>query len=138
VANQFTLNTRQKLAFLLIIDSRMNPLRQVNRSPFRMIIGGSGGTGKSHLYDALRAFYQEFEQQAELKFTAPTGIAALNVRGSTTHFETCINTREKTLIAPNSKPAKAMVHRFRQTKTLIIDEFFFMGCGEFEKMSRNL
>ncbi|KAJ6532901.1 hypothetical protein DFH09DRAFT_828431, partial [Mycena vulgaris] len=55
--------------------------------PFRVILGGPGGAEKSHIYDALRAFYKEVEKLAELNFTAPTGVSASNIRGSTVHHE---------------------------------------------------
>ncbi|KIK71597.1 hypothetical protein GYMLUDRAFT_149201, partial [Collybiopsis luxurians FD-317 M1] len=52
--------------------------------PFRIIIAGPGGTGKSHIYDALRSFYNAVNLNHELVFTAPTGVAASNIGASTT------------------------------------------------------
>jgi hypothetical protein len=87
VIEHFTLNPKQKLAFLLKVDNRIRRLDPTTEhKPFCLIIGGSGGTGKSHIYDALRVFY-EVGLLHELTFTAPTGVAASNVRGSTTHSE---------------------------------------------------
>jgi hypothetical protein len=63
-----------------------------DRKPFRILIGCSGGTGKSHVYDALKAFYNEVGILPELNFTAPTGVAASNIHGSTTHQELALQT----------------------------------------------
>ncbi|KAJ7161273.1 hypothetical protein C8R43DRAFT_858244, partial [Mycena crocata] len=81
---KFTLNKKQCLAFFLKVDDRMKCLySNPDRKPFRMIIGGPGGTGKSHIYDALKAFYDEIGRISELNFTAPTGVSASNIHGST-------------------------------------------------------
>ncbi|KAJ7574197.1 hypothetical protein C8J56DRAFT_733304, partial [Mycena floridula] len=86
----FTLNKRQQLAFLLKVDNRMCSEclpQDPDRKPYCLIIDGPGGTGKSHIYDALRAFYSELGILAELTFTAPTDVAASNIEGSTIHSE---------------------------------------------------
>ncbi|KAF9064654.1 hypothetical protein BDP27DRAFT_1230140, partial [Rhodocollybia butyracea] len=83
----FTLNQRQKLAFLLLVNDRMQRLQNPQQEPFHFIVGGPGESGKSHLYDALCAFYMEIGCSMELTFTAPTGVAASNIHGSTIHSE---------------------------------------------------
>ncbi|KAJ7264711.1 hypothetical protein C8J57DRAFT_982715, partial [Mycena rebaudengoi] len=131
VIEHFTLNQKQRLAFLLRVDNRIRRLDPTtDHTPFRLIIGGSGGTGKSHVYDALRAFCDEVGLLYELTFTAPTGVAASNVRGSTTHSEAAIR--------PNSKSLKALAARLEGTATFVIDEGYFLSCGDAEKLSWNL
>ncbi|KAJ6498549.1 hypothetical protein C8R47DRAFT_971703, partial [Mycena vitilis] len=103
-----------------------------------LIIGGPGGTGKSHIYDALKSFYDEVELRPELNFTAPTGVAASNIHGSTVHHELSLRTKYSDLTKNNSEPLKNLVARLQSTRTLIIDEFFFLGCADFEKVSRNI
>ncbi|KAJ7264730.1 hypothetical protein C8J57DRAFT_1069851, partial [Mycena rebaudengoi] len=78
VIEHFTLNPKQKLAFLLRVDNHIRRLDSptAEHKPFRLIIGGSGGTGKSHIYDALQAFYDKVGLLHELTFT---GVAASNV-----------------------------------------------------------
>ena len=49
-------------------------------SPRLLFVTGSAGTGKSTLIDVLRA-----ELDRNLVVVAPTGVAALNVRGQTIH-----------------------------------------------------
>lgn len=108
-----------------------------DRKPFRVILGGPGGAGKSHIYDALRAFYKEIEKLAELNFT-PTGVSASNIHDSTVHHELSLRTPYSTLMKNNSAPLQSLVDRLESTCTLIIDEFFFLGCADFEKISRNI
>ncbi|KAJ7274700.1 hypothetical protein C8J57DRAFT_946934, partial [Mycena rebaudengoi] len=139
VVEHFTLNHKQKLAFLLKVDNRIRRLDPATEhKPFRLIIGGSGGTGKSHIYDALRAFYDEVGLLHELTFTAPTGVAASNVRGSTTHSEGAIRVTSAALAKPNSNSLKALVARLEGKETFVIDEGYFLSCEDAEKLSRNI
>ncbi|KAJ6472604.1 hypothetical protein C8R45DRAFT_772573, partial [Mycena sanguinolenta] len=135
----FTLNKKQRLAFFLKVDDRMKCLiPNPDRQPFRLIIAGPGGTGKSHIYDALKAFYDEVGILPELNFTAPTGVSASNIHGSTTHQELALRTKYSALTKNNSKALEALTTRLESTRTLIIDEYFFLGCDDFEKVSRNI
>ncbi|KAJ7091754.1 hypothetical protein C8R44DRAFT_581357, partial [Mycena epipterygia] len=139
ISDKFTLNKKQRLAFFLKINDRMQCLLpNPHRKPFRLIIGGPGGTGKSHIYDATKAFYDEVGILGELNFTAPTGVSASNIHGSTTHHQLSLRTKYPDLTKDNSSPLKLLVTRLEPTCTLIIDEFFFMGCKDFEKLSRNI
>ncbi|KAJ7597967.1 hypothetical protein C8J56DRAFT_771999, partial [Mycena floridula] len=139
VIEKFTLNKKQTLAFLLKVDDRMQPLQPgTTRRPFRLIIGGPGGTGKSHIYDALRAFYDALGILPEHNFTAPTGVSASNIGGSTVHSELSLRTIWDVLSKPNSKSLKELTSRLESTRTLIVDEFFFLGCQDWEKLSRHI
>ncbi|KAJ7251341.1 hypothetical protein C8J57DRAFT_959861, partial [Mycena rebaudengoi] len=136
VIEHFTLNPKQKLAFLLKVDNcirRLDPTTE--HKPFRLIIGGSGGTGKSHIYDALHAFYEEVGLLHELTFTAPTGVAASNVRGSTTHSEGAIRVASAILAKPNSSSLKALVACLEGKETFVVDEGYFLSCEDAEKLS---
>ena len=55
--------------------------------PLRMFISGVGGTGKSFLIEAIKAFVDDLWSSTDLKcaITAPTGLAAFNVGGVTIH-----------------------------------------------------
>ncbi|KAJ7826740.1 hypothetical protein B0H13DRAFT_1451055, partial [Mycena leptocephala] len=139
ISDKFTLNRKQRLAFFLKVDDRMKCLmHNPDRKPFRLIIAGPGGAGKSHLYDALKAFYDELGILSELNFTAPTGVSASNIFGSTVHQELALRTKYSALTKNNSKPLKALIARLESTRTLVIDEYFFLGCDDFEKISRNI
>ncbi|KIY65052.1 hypothetical protein CYLTODRAFT_337883, partial [Cylindrobasidium torrendii FP15055 ss-10] len=104
------------------------------RKPFRLIIGGPGGTGKSHIYQAVREFYEHVGKEDELTFTAPTGVAASNIGGSTVHSELSLN------IPPRNMTTKSLAldhlrSRLEKTKTLVIDEVYFLGCASVDKVS---
>ncbi|KAJ7592801.1 hypothetical protein C8J56DRAFT_779175, partial [Mycena floridula] len=140
IIEKYTLNRKQCLAFLLPVTHRMTaPDSNDNvQRPFRMIIGGPGGTGKSHVYDALRAFYEQLRMKHELNFTVPTGVSASNIGGSTIHSELSLRTASSTLTKSNSKALKELVARLEATQTLIVDEYFFLGCKDWEKASRHI
>ncbi|KAJ7507051.1 hypothetical protein B0H11DRAFT_1647166, partial [Mycena galericulata] len=139
VIDKFTLNKKQRLVFLLKVHHRMQDLvPNAGRKPFRLIIGGPGGAGKSHIYDALKAFYDEVGILPELNFTAPTGVSAVNIRGSTLHHEASLRVKYPSLTKDNSAALQSLMERLDSTRTLIVDEYFFLGCADFEKMSRNI
>ncbi|KAJ7122517.1 hypothetical protein C8R43DRAFT_818251, partial [Mycena crocata] len=139
ISDKFTLNKKQRLAFFLKVNSRMQSLLpNSDHIPFRLIIGGPGGAGKSHVYDALRMFYDEVGILPELNFTAPTGVSASNIRGSTIHHELALRTDSSLLTKENSATLKSLTSRLECTRTLIVDEFFFLGCSDFEKASYHI
>ncbi|KAJ7576514.1 hypothetical protein C8J56DRAFT_800276 [Mycena floridula] len=132
VVERFTLNKQQKVAFLLKVDARMQSALHPDpdRRPFRLIIGGPGGTGKSHIFDAIKVFYDEVGLLHELTFTAPTGVSASNIHGSTIHSELSLRTNTATLLKPNSHVLKDPNTRLEHTQTLVVDEYFFLGCQD--------
>ena len=50
-----------------------------------MGVFGEGGTGKSRLIDAIRAWFRRNERHKELIVAATTGTAAVKIKGSTVH-----------------------------------------------------
>ncbi|KIY60793.1 hypothetical protein CYLTODRAFT_384937 [Cylindrobasidium torrendii FP15055 ss-10] len=98
-----------------------------------MIIGGPGGTGKSHVYQAIREFFTCLGKQKELTFTAPTGVAASNIGGSTVHSEISLNMKDS-LMSPTSTGISNLRDRLEHTTILVIDEIYFLGCRAIEKV----
>ncbi|THU90477.1 hypothetical protein K435DRAFT_598643, partial [Dendrothele bispora CBS 962.96] len=135
VSLKFTLNIKQRLAFLLWVSVRMG---SNDREPFRLIIGGPGGTGKSHLYDAIKFFYRSLKIDHEIAFTAPTGISASNIGASTTASFLSLRTPYSQLAKRNSTTVKKIITRLDSVKSLVIDKFFFLGCEDFHKISKHL
>ncbi|THU88951.1 hypothetical protein K435DRAFT_619335, partial [Dendrothele bispora CBS 962.96] len=135
VVEKFTLNDKQELAFLLCVTHRMD---RTNGSPFRIIIGGPGGTGKSHIYEALRTFYREQNIDYELAFTAPTGIAASNIGASTTASFLALRTSYENLTSRRGVSLDGIRKRLENVRTLIIDEFYFLGCEDFQRITKHL
>ena len=95
-----------------------------------IFLTGQAGTGKSYL---LRQFLEV--ASTKVAVTAPTGIAALNVGGTTTHRwagmqlgprpeETDLEALERITEAPAFHPARK---RILDTETLVIDEISMMS-----------
>ncbi|KIY62961.1 hypothetical protein CYLTODRAFT_360717, partial [Cylindrobasidium torrendii FP15055 ss-10] len=104
------------------------------RKPFRMIIGGPGGTGKSHIYQAIREFYAEIKNEGQLLFMAPTGVAAANIGGST--IASTLSTMMRDDQMKSNKAKESMAARLEGVTMLVIDEMFFVGCKEIYKVIR--
>ena len=84
--NETTLNNEQQQCLALIREYLNKPQASGNSSnnnikePLRLIISGTAGTGKSYL---IRAIYGLLGTRCRL--TATTGVAALNIAGTTLH-----------------------------------------------------
>jgi hypothetical protein len=74
------LSTQQRAAFDLIY---VHTFGLCHSEQLLLIVVGTAGTGKSFLINAVRFLFDEKECAKSLKVTAPTGIAAANIRGST-------------------------------------------------------
>ncbi|THU88627.1 hypothetical protein K435DRAFT_613354, partial [Dendrothele bispora CBS 962.96] len=135
IIEKFTLNEKQQLAFLLCVSRRMD---RPDGTPFRIIIGGPGGTGKSHIYEALKTFYREQDLDYELAFTAPTGIAASNIGAATTASFLALRTSYDDLVSKRGVSLDQIRKRLEGIRTLVIDEFYFLGCEDFQKISKHL
>ena len=93
-----------------------------------MFVSGVGGTGKSFLIEAIKALITDIWPTNDLTFAvaAPTGLAAFNVGGITTHrlFQLPVEHESKTagywsLPKPSQKLMKASLSK---VKMFIIDE----------------
>lgn len=99
-----------------------------------VFITGSGGTGKSHLLNALRE--ELYAMRRNVHVTASTGVAALEVRGVTLHSWAGIGLGNGDAaqllqgIRRNPKAAK----RWRTVDTLFIDEISMVDPELFEKL----
>ena len=96
--------------------------------PLRMFVSGVGGTGKSFLIEAIKAFVDDLWPSEDLKcvITAPTGLAAFNVGGVTIHclFQLPIEHegREVGYWSLPKAAQRVMEAALRSLKVLIIDE----------------
>ncbi|KAJ6512936.1 hypothetical protein C8R45DRAFT_812580, partial [Mycena sanguinolenta] len=80
------LNDKQILAFLLLVDSIGSQSETEHiLEPFRMLVTGPGGTGKSRLFEAWTEFHELIDANEQLRLTGPTGIVATDIGGSTIH-----------------------------------------------------
>ncbi|KIY63265.1 hypothetical protein CYLTODRAFT_318443, partial [Cylindrobasidium torrendii FP15055 ss-10] len=102
------------------------------RKPFRMLIGGPGGTGKSHVYQAIREFYGAVNKPAELCFMAPTGVAAANVGGTT--IASMLSTMRGKDKMQSYSARESLANRLAGVSMLVIDEVYFIGCNDIHKV----
>ena len=98
-----------------------------------MIVLGTAGTGKSYLINAIRFMFSANGQSDAVRVTAPTGIAAANIHGSTIH---------SLLALLNENLSGGRLHNLQATlrpvRLLIIDEYSFLSTSMFDILDRQL
>lgn len=87
-AAEFTLNLKQRSAFLLICR-QLDRIRSCESGKIEdqhcQFIGGEGGTGKSRIIQALVALFEENGMSNKIIVTATSGTAAARINGITIH-----------------------------------------------------
>ena len=139
---KYTLNEEQTLAFLIFSDHHGRQSEgQEKLKPLRMMLGGPGSAGKSQVFDAIKEFYICLNHGSQLKVTAPTGLAANNVGGSTIHSEASLRVSRKTMYSSgkNGETCRTKLEeRWTSTTAHISDEIYFLRVLDFALMSENL
>lgn len=121
--------------FSLLSDQQKSVIQAFDAGKNILVTGGAG-TGKSYLLNFLKRNYSV----SRLEITASTGIAALNVGGSTIHSWAGIGLAnmppEK--IIENIFSAKGLRarRRIRQARALAIDEISMISAEVFEILNR--
>ena len=97
-----------------------------------LYIGGVGGTGKSHLINAIVMLFSRLGRRGELLLGAPTGIAAVLIGGSTLH--------SLVMVTPNgaSTDLASLGAIWKDVRYLIIDEISMVGAVFLEQLSRRI
>jgi hypothetical protein len=86
LAESFTLNRRQSIAFRIICRQLDRAHRNERGTPqLCQFIGGEGGTGKSRIIEALRELFASKGISHRLLVTATSGTAAARINGITIH-----------------------------------------------------
>lgn len=88
-----------------------------------MYLGGTAGSGKSRVIDAVRYFAQSWARTRSVMCAAPTGVAAANVDGSTLHSLLKLSLGGTTKKAPQS-----LVELFTGVVLIIIDELSMISA----------
>ena len=101
---------------------------------YSVFVTGKGGSGKSFF---LRHVIKEFSGKCQgLFITAPTGIAAANIGGSTIHSFAAIGTGKKSAreLVANIKDNALALERWKSCQVLLIDEVSMLSRELFEKL----
>ena len=134
-----TLNEKQHAAFCLIALFFLNSLEaQMGRNklidPLRAYIGGEAGTGKSRIINAVLDFAKAWGKYNPIKTIAPTGIAAIQVRGRTA--------RSFFNIRKNGSNSRKITDRdreiFAQVTIILWDEISITSKRQFARAIRYL
>lgn len=125
-----TLSTQQLAAMQIVSEHVFGPTQQAQ---LLMVIVGTAGTGKSYLINAIRHLFALHDRSDALRVTAPTGIAAANIQGSTVH---------SLLSLMNDNLSGARLHclqtNLQFVRLLIIDEYSFLSTSMFDTLDRQL
>ncbi|KAJ3551910.1 hypothetical protein NM688_g4438 [Phlebia brevispora] len=131
VANCFSLNPEQLRAFRISITHIIGR----HAEPLRLYVGGSGGTGKSRVFDAVKSFFDLRGESYRYLVIAPTGSAASLISGSTYHSVLGFT---KGRAFPTAKALARARERLALVDLLIIDEISMMSCTGFYNISERI
>lgn len=120
IINIFSLNEKQQLAFHIVTDHTLGSVRFGKQ--LRMGIFGEGGTGKSRLIEAIRAWFIIISRENELVVTATTGAAACNIGGVTIHSALGISGKETGEDHWTRRLTPKKYEEWKSRRYIIIDE----------------
>jgi hypothetical protein len=135
VADAFTLNVEQRRAFHLIAYHTL----RWTALPERLLMGvfGEGGTGKTQVIRAVRAWFTRLNKANELLVTATTGTAAVNIDGRTVHNATGIGI-EVGDVTRTSKVTDRMKDLWETCMYMVIDEVSMLSCQTMVSLNAQL
>jgi ATP-dependent DNA helicase PIF1 len=123
-------------AVISLSESQMKVLKAIlaRKSVF---FTGAAGTGKSYILRVLQDVMNHLGLAEKIAFTAPTGVAACNVRGLTIHSWSGIglglDPAEK--ICATIKGKREVKMRWEKTEILVIDEISMLSAEMFDLLS---
>ena len=131
-----SLNTEQRKAYNTVLTwcrnkvKNMNSIKPEKVDPIYIYISGSGGTGKSHLirnlYHTATKTFRHGQSNAEkptVLLMAPTGVAAININGTTIHTALAIPKEAGENVPPMSDQKRTQIRiSLSELKLIIIDE----------------
>ncbi|KAF5327481.1 hypothetical protein D9619_005136 [Psilocybe cf. subviscida] len=121
-------NPEQLRAFNLVSDH----LLFRDNQQLLMYVAGVGGTGKSHVIRSIVDLFTQLGVRNQLKLGAPTGIAAVLIRGQTLHSLAHLNPGAK------AKGLDKLTSAWKDVRYLIIDEVSMIGARFLSLFSNRL
>ncbi|XP_071788473.1 uncharacterized protein [Asterias amurensis] len=130
-----SLNDKQKTVFYKMRQWCLDKANGKKPDAFQVFLTGGAGTGKSLLvkcidYEATRIFgsIMRTPDDVSVMLTAPTGVAAFNINGSTVHSALSISTDVSLPYQPlGEEKISTLRHKLGQLQILIIDEISMVG-----------
>ncbi|XP_053179094.1 uncharacterized protein LOC128362380 [Scomber japonicus] len=125
-----SLNETQRCVFYQVRQWCLDRVRGKKPHPFHVFVTGGAGTGKSHLikaiqYEAMRLLSTVCRQPDNIcvLLTAPTGIAAYNLHGTTIHHTFSIGKDVRLPYVPlGEEKVNSLRAKYSDLQILIIDE----------------
>ena len=130
VVSTESFSSTQRFAFC-VIEEHCFANRQNDQ--LLMIVLGTAGTGKSYLINAVRQRFRRDGEEDRVKVTAPTGIAATNISGTTIY--SLLVLMKATL---TSQRLLGLQQLMQEVKLLIIDEYSFLSAAFFDLLDQRL
>jgi hypothetical protein len=127
---RFSLNKEQERAYRIVTNHASNPLSE----QLKMIIAGMGGTGKSQVIKALKAFFHHRKEAHRFMIVAPTGNAAALLGGSTYHSAFGINER----VESSQKALNALRDRLIGVEYVFFDEVSMLSARDLYRINQQL
>ena len=125
-----TLSVKQRQALDLVTDHLFG---SASEEQLLMVVLGTAGTGKSYLINAVRHAFALQSQTHRLRVTAPTGIAAANVSGSTIY--SLLSLLNENL---SGSRLNFLQSSLQDVSLIIIDEYSFLSVPIFDSLDRQL
>lgn len=134
ISLSFTLNKEQDRAFRSVA---MHAIQDKPCCPLNLLISGPGGTGKSRVIDALKAFFSAIGQGRRFRLSSYTGVAAKNIKGMTLHTLLSLNQLSKENCNTSTTEAE-LFEMWCGVEYLFIDEVSMIGSELLTKISAAL
>ncbi|TFY61108.1 hypothetical protein EVG20_g7185 [Dentipellis fragilis] len=125
----------------IVLSSEQKAILELVKSGRNVFFTGSAGTGKSVLLRAIIQALKKHRHPETFAITASTGIASINIGGTTLHSWAGIGLGQedatklaKKIVGQRVKPGDNSWTRWRRTKTLIVDEISMIDGTLFQKL----
>lgn len=122
VETDYGLNAEQQWVFCIVMQHVSSP----GADQLKMYVGGMGGTGKTHVLNALTAYFKAQGESKQLVIVAPTGTTTALVKGSTYHFMFGINKCHGESIS--KKALAEFKERLDGVDYIFVDEVSMLSC----------